>query len=209
MHTSLQTKGVFWRSSRWSTPSTQWSSSQVIVQAVIPVTRCQYWTVWDSMVGALQEAGLCRVCQSDKARGTTNRNWEKSGFLRLALSENSPTSFVGKLFSHKSRGRILRRGFVGEFSHKSLSEKPFQRKKSCKEEKVENLFFKLEKVLKTKVAWAASPLSLSIFWAKKKIILLGFGAFGPKPKENYLFFLPKRCLALRFTTDCKEAVSAS
>ena len=28
----------------------------------------------------------------------------------------------------------------------------------------------------------------------------------PQTKENYLFSLPKRCLALRFTTDCKEAV---
>ena len=102
-------------------------------------------------------AGLCRVCQSDKARGTTNRNWEKSGFLWRALSENSPTSFVGKLFSHKSRGRILRRGFVGEFCHKSLSEKPLQRKKSCKKEKVEDFVFELEELVETKVAYYYTP----------------------------------------------------
>ena len=56
---------------------------------------------------------------------------------------------------------------------------------SCKEEKVEDFILKPEKLMKTKKLRAASPLSLSIFWAKKTIILLGFGAFGPKPKENY------------------------
>merc|ERR1712002_363219 len=66
-------------------------------------------------------------------------------------------SFVRKLFSHKSRGRILRRGFVGEFSHKSLSEKPLQRKKSCKKEKVEDFVFKLEEVVETKVAYFYTP----------------------------------------------------
>merc|ERR1712120_58273 len=40
-------------------------------------------------------------------------------------------------------------------------------------------------------SWAACPLSLSMFWAKKKKNLLGFGAFGPKPKENFYFFCPK------------------
>ena len=74
---------------------------------------------------------------------------------------------------------------------------------SCKEEKVEDFILKPEKLMETKKLRAASPLSLSIFWAKKKKILLGFGDFGPKHKE---IFLPKTCLALRFTTECKEAV---
>ena len=56
---------------------------------------------------------------------------------------------------------------------------------SCKEEKVEDFILKPEKLMEAKKLRAASPLSLSIFWAKKTIILLGFGAFGPKPKENY------------------------
>ena len=52
-----------------------------------------------------------------------------------------------------------------------------------------------DKACRTCNCWAASPLSLSIFLAKKIIL-----------KENYLFVLPKRCLALCFTTDSKEAV---
>merc|ERR1712215_442422 len=40
-------------------------------------------------------------------------------------------------------------------------------------------------------SWAASPISQSTFWAKKKFSL-GLG-------REFLFCLPKRCLALRFT----------
>ena len=38
---------------------------------------------------------------------------------------------------------------------------------SCKEEKVEDFILKPEKLMETKKLRAASPLSLSIFWAKK------------------------------------------
>ena len=41
---------------------------------------------------------------------------------------------------------------------------------SCKEEKVEDFILKPEKNMETKKLWAASLLSLSIFWAKKKKI---------------------------------------
>ena len=58
-------------------------------------------------------------------------------------------------------------------------------------------------------AWAPSPLSLSIWKAKKTKDSLGFGAYGPKPKGIFWFFLPFRCLALRFPTDCKVSVSGS
>ena len=37
---------------------------------------------------------------------------------------------------------------------------------SCKEEKVEDFILKPEKLMETKKLRAASPLSLSIFWAK-------------------------------------------
>ena len=42
-------------------------------------------------------------------------------------------------------------------------------------------------------SWAASPLSLSIFWAKKEEEknLLGLWAFCPEPKENFLLFAQK------------------
>ena len=39
---------------------------------------------------------------------------------------------------------------------------------SCKEEKVEHFILNQENLMETKMFQAASQLSLSIFWAKKK-----------------------------------------
>ena len=58
---------------------------------------------------------------------------------------------------------------------------------SCKEEKVEDFILKPEKLMEAKKLRAASPLSLSIFWAKK-IILLGL---APNPRRIIDFFCPK------------------
>ena len=52
-------------------------------------------------------------------------------------------------------------------SHKCLLECKIDEDSSCKEEKVEDFILKPEKLMKTKKLRAASPLSLSIFWAKK------------------------------------------
>merc|ERR1712208_137690 len=62
---------------------------------------------------------------------------------------------------------------------------------SCKEEKVEDFILKPEKLMETKKLWAASPLSLSIFWAKKTIILL-----RPQTQGELLIFFAQKMLSL-------------
>ena len=67
---------------------------------------------------------------------------------------------------------------------------------SCKEEKVEDFILKPEKLMETKKLRAASPLSLSIFWAKKNNNSPWVWGLRPQTQGELLIFFAQKMLSL-------------
>ena len=137
-------------------------------------------------------AELWIMCQYAKCCGTSNRKRSTSYFLSYMYNKACRTANKISLYTRHcctctpNTAVLLIR--IWRFF--------LQGRKSG------GFYFKTRKTYENKKVAGCQSAKPKHLLGKKK----NNSPFGPKPKENYLFFLPKRCLALRFTTNCKEAV---